>query len=84
MTEFVRQNNKLFIELLNKVWVGNIGDDKEHLLKATFIYKSDENYPKDALHTYAEIELGMKKNEAALNEFSGELLHNRGQWQNFR
>ena len=60
MTEFVRQNDKLFIELLSKVPVGNIDDDIEHLLKTTFICESDENYPKNALHMYAEIELGMK------------------------
>ena len=78
MTEFVRQNDKLFIELLSKVPVGNIDDDIEHLLKAIFICESDENYPKDALHMYAEIELGMKRNKAVLNEFPGELLHNRG------
>ena len=29
LTEFVRQSGKLFIELLNKVRVGNIDDDVE-------------------------------------------------------
>ena len=32
LTKAARQNNKLFIGLLNKVWVGNIDDDVEKLL----------------------------------------------------
>ena len=53
LTEVVRQNDKLFISVLNKSRVGNIDDDVENLLMARFIRKSDENYPKDALHMYA-------------------------------
>ena len=37
------------------------------------IYESDENYPKDALHMYAENEPAMKRNNAALNGLPGEL-----------
>ena len=56
----VKQNDKLFIDLLNKVRVGNTDDgDAENLLKARFLSESDENYPKDALHMYAENEPAM-------------------------
>ena len=55
----VKQNDKLFIDLFNKVRVGNIDDDAENLLKARFMCESDENYPKDALHMYAENEPAM-------------------------
>ena len=58
----VKQNDKLFIDLLNKVRVGNTDDDDddaENLLKARFLCESDENYPKDALHMYAENEPAM-------------------------
>ena len=48
--ETVRQNDKLFIDLLHKVWVGNIVDTVGRLFEARFIHKSDENYPTDALH----------------------------------
>ena len=58
LTEVVRQNDKLFIDLLNEVWVGSIGDDVENLLKARFICESDKNSP--------------KRNEAVLNELPGE------------
>ena len=36
LKEVVRQNGKLFIDLLDKVRVGNIDDDVENLLKARF------------------------------------------------
>ena len=73
LTEVVRPNNKLFVNLLNKVRVGNIDDDFEKLLKARFIHESDENYPKNVLHMYAENEPAMKKNDAVLNYLSGKL-----------
>ena len=52
LTEVVRQNDKLFIDLLNKVGVGNIDDDVENLLKARFIRESGEHYRKDVLQIY--------------------------------
>ena len=73
LSEVIRQNEKLFIDFLNKVRVSNIDDDVEKLLNARFIHKSDENYPKDALHMYVENELAMKRNEAALNDLPSEL-----------
>ena len=73
LTEAVRLNDKFFIDLFNKVQIGNIDDDVEHFLKARFIRESDKNYPKDTFHMYAENEPAMKKNEAVLNELPGEL-----------
>ena len=72
LTEVVRQNDRLFIDLLNKVRVGKIDDDIEKLLKARFIHKSDENYPKNALHMYAENEPAMKRNDVVLKDLPGE------------
>ena len=73
LTEVARQNDNLFIDLLNKVRVDNIDDDVENLLKGSFIRESDENYPKDTLHMDAENEPVMKRHEAALNDFPGKL-----------
>ena len=73
LTEVVRQNDRLFIDLSNKVRVVNTDYDVENLLKAKFIRESDENYPKDPLHLYEENEPAMKRNEAVLNELPGEL-----------
>ena len=50
LTEVIMQNNKLFVDLLNKVRVGNIDDGVEKLLKARLLHESDENYKKHALH----------------------------------
>ena len=70
LTEVVRQNYKLFIDLLNKVRVGDIDDDVEILHKARFIHVSDENYPKDALLIYAE-------NGAPMNRMIYQVIHDR-------
>ena len=59
--------------MLNIVRVGNIDDDVENLLKARFICESNENYSKDALYMYVEIEPARKRNEAVLNELPGKL-----------
>ena len=67
LTEVLRQTNNLFINLFNKVRIANIDDDVENLLKERFIFESDENYPKDALHMNAENEPARKRNEAVLN-----------------
>ena len=50
----------MFIDLLDKVRVGNIDSDKEKLLTARFTHEPNEKYPKDALHMYAENEPAMK------------------------
>ena len=46
LTEVVRNNDKPFIDLLNKDRVGKIDDDVENLLKVKLIRGSDENHPK--------------------------------------
>ena len=42
LTEAVNQNDKLLIDLLNKVRVGNIDDGVGNLIQARFIHKSDK------------------------------------------
>ena len=72
-TEVVRQKYKLFMDLLNKVRVGNINADVEKLFKARFIHESDDTYAKYALYMNAEKDPAMKRNDAALNDLSIEL-----------
>ena len=71
LKEVVRQNDKLFIGLLNNVPVGNVDDHVENLLIARFICEPDRNFSKDALHMYGENKTAMRKNESVLNELSG-------------
>ena len=73
LTEVIRQNDKLFMDLLSKVRGGNTDNDVEQLLKARFTLEFDKNYPKDALHICAENEPAMKRNEAVLNNLPDEL-----------
>ena len=55
LTEIMRQKDDLeFIELLNKIRVGNVDEHVEDKLKARFIEKTDENYPHSSLHIFAE------------------------------
>ena len=66
------------MNLFNKVRIANIDDDVENLLKERFIFESDENYPKDALHMNAENEPATKRNEAVLNQMPGDLYKIQG------
>ena len=69
----MRQNDKLFIDLLNKVRVGTTNHHVGKLLKSRFIHEPDENFPKDAWHMYAENEPTMKRTEAVLNDLPCDL-----------
>ena len=40
--------------MLNKFWVGSIDDDVDKIIKTKFKHGSNENYPKDILHKYAD------------------------------
>ena len=62
LNEVVIQNDKLFIDLLNQVRVGNIDGDVGNILKARFIRESDENYLNDTLYMYAVNEQTIKRN----------------------
>ena len=41
LTEVLAQNDKLFIDLLNNVWIGNIDDDVGKFFKSRFTHESD-------------------------------------------
>ena len=73
LTEVVIENDKLYVDLLKKVWVGNTDDVAERLLKARFIHESISNYPKDVFHIYTANESATKRNYVIQGA-----LHNRG------
>ena len=66
LTEVVRQNDKSFIDLLNKVRVYSINDNVKKLFKARYIHESYKNYPIDTLHMFVENEPAMRRNESVL------------------
>ena len=72
-TKIVRQNDKLFTDLLNQAWVDNTDDSVKKLLKASFIHELDEDYSKDHLHMYLENETAVKKNKAVPNDLRGDI-----------
>ena len=72
LTEVVRENDKLFIDLLNKVRVDNIDDDVENLVKARFIQETNEDCRKETSDMFKKNEPAMKRNEIVLNDLSGE------------
>ena len=51
---------KVFIDLVNKVWVSNV-------------YNDLESYSKDVLHMYTEKKADMKRNKVFLKYLHGEL-----------
>ena len=59
--------------MLDKFRVDSIDNFVEKLFKARFIHESDEKYLNDALQMFAENEPAMKRNNAVLNDFPGEL-----------
>ena len=66
LTEVVRQNDLMFIDFLNNVWVGNIDNEVEKSFKARFIHESDCNYSNILCICWQRMNL--LKNEAVLNE----------------
>ena len=69
LTEVMRQRGDAkFIELLNKIRVGNIDVQKQ--ISERFIEESYINYPENALHMYAESYPTVKHNRKILDTLS--------------
>ena len=54
-TEVMRQKGDAkFINLLNKIRIGDIDGDRQQKLKAGFVNETADNYPRNAVHMFAE------------------------------
>ena len=73
LTEVVRQKDSVFINLLNSIPIGEVEEEVENLLRSRFIHESYEKYPNSVLHTHAENEPTMLKNQTVLNDLPGEV-----------
>ena len=75
LTEVMRHRRGIeFIDFLNKIRVGNLDESVQNRLKARFVKESDINYPRDALHTFAENNPTLLHNKEMLMSLYG-VLH---------
>ena len=74
-TEVMHQkDDSVFINLINKVRVGNIDNDVESLLKTRFISKSDPSCHNEPLHIFAENSPAKVHNETMLRNLRSPLI----------
>ena len=59
------------IDLLNKIWVGNIDEDVQKQIRERFTEESDISYPENALHIYAENYPTVKHNHKIIDKLPG-------------
>ena len=70
----MRQDDEMFINLLNKIQVGQIDQNTEHVIKSRFIDKDDTSYPGNVLHIFAENAPVKRHNENRLKHIPGKLI----------
>ena len=67
LSEVMRQReDSSFIDLLNNVRIGELSENDVDVLTSRVIDKTDENYPVDALHIFAENEPARLHNQTML------------------
>ena len=66
-----QRGDKNFIDILNKVCVGNADSEVERTLKWKIICSSDLHYPKYALHVFAKNVPRFNHNKVMLDQVSG-------------
>ena len=72
LTEVMRQQgDDTFIDLLNNIRVANLTSNDEKLLKSRFISKDHADYPREAIHLYAENKPAAAHNEMMLENVEG-------------
>ena len=73
-TEVMRQKGDAkFINLLNKIRIGDIDGDRQQKLKAGFVNETADNYPRNAVHMFAENYANVVHNKKILDTLPGEL-----------
>ena len=74
LTEVMRQKGDAeFINLLNKIRIGDIDADVQQKLKARFMIETGDNYPQNAVHMFAENYPTVVHNKKILDTLPGEL-----------
>ena len=70
LTQVMRQTDKDFIEMLNKIRKGLVDESSEKMLRSRFVDRSNSNYPKYGLNVFAENAPVSSHNVGLLNELS--------------
>ena len=72
LTEVMRQKGDTsFIDLVNQIRVGHIDESSEMMIQSRYIDSEDSNYPRQALHIFAENALVSARNNSMLNQLAG-------------
>ena len=67
-------DDEMFINLLNKIRVGQIDQNIEHVIKLRFIDKVDTSYPGNVLHIFAENVPVKRHDDKRLKYIPGKLI----------
>ena len=74
LDQVMRQDDKMFVDMLNKIRVGEIDQNAENVIKLRFIDKNDPCYPGNILHIFAENTPVKKHNDNQLKQIPGQLI----------
>ena len=70
----MRQDDEIFVNMLNKIRVGEFDQNVEDVIKLRFIDKNDPCYPGNILHIFAENALVKRHNDNQLKHIPGQLI----------
>ena len=70
----MRQDDKMSVNMLNKIRVGEIDQNVEDVIKLLFIDKNDPCYPGNILHIFAENAPVKRHNDNHLKHIPGQLI----------
>ena len=74
LDQVMRQDDEMFVNMLNKIRVGEIGQNVEDLIKLRFIDKNDPCYPGNILHIFEENVAVKRHNDNQLKHITGQLI----------
>ena len=71
LDQVMRQDDKIFVDMLNKIKVGEVDQNVEDVIKLRFIDKNDPCYPGNILHIFAESTPVKRHNDNQLKQIPG-------------
>ena len=76
LTEVMTQSRDTkFIDLFNKIRVGNVDENAQKHIRERFVEESDTNYRENALHMFAENYATVKHNRKMLDKLLGKIYN---------